>query len=336
MSVETVAASDPVDLRHWASETKHFYIRPAPIDRYLTRLRLPFLAYQVFWYHWDIGKRNGNFLSEVPISEVAKELGCDDSSVTRAYQRLKAEGLIRRQDPGRDPENPYRQATAITEVLLPPAALKLLRGAPNRRLRHPSLPVAEQGNCTTSAEATPGTSGAATCLNSNTLVQDPEAASWSRPPGAMQIACRALSKMSIAEKTRYIAFREGKATALEWDPDTALSIEERHITSMTLRQARLSQSRPPSEPRPTLTRKPPAPRKLDTLRIAALRHKLTQLLELKHVPDRLQEITWAVERGALAKHDLPLAVNIALKKVREGQWTRPYRMPPHFQLRVLS
>jgi hypothetical protein len=50
------------------------------------------------------------------------------------------------------------------------------------------------------------------------------------------------------------------------------------------------------------------------------------------VPDRLLEIAWAVERGVLAKHDVHFALNIAVKKVREGQWKRPYRMPPNFQL----
>jgi hypothetical protein len=29
------------------------------------------------------------------------------------------------------------------------------------------------------------------------------------------------------------------------------------------------------------------------------------------------------------------AVNIALKKIREGQWTRPHRMPPNW-MRKLS
>jgi len=29
---------------------------------------------------------------------------------------------------------------------------------------------------------------------------------------------------------------------------------------------------------------------------------------------------------------MPLAVNIALKKLREGAWTRPNRMPPNWMI----
>jgi hypothetical protein len=40
-------------------------------------------------------------------------------------------------------------------------------------------------------------------------------------------------------------------------------------------------------------------------------------------------VVWAVEEGALRRFEMPLAVNIALKKIREGAWSRPNRMPPN-------
>ena len=40
-----------------------------------------------------------------------------------------------------------------------------------------------------------------------------------------------------------------------------------------------------------------------------------------------------MEEGALRRFEVPLAANIALKKLREGAWTRPNRMPPNW-LRV--
>jgi hypothetical protein len=47
----------------------------------------------------------------------------------------------------------------------------------------------------------------------------------------------------------------------------------------------------------------------------------------------LGEIIYAVEEGALAKFPIALAVNIALKKIREGLWSCPSRMPPDWDLR---
>jgi hypothetical protein len=44
-------------------------------------------------------------------------------------------------------------------------------------------------------------------------------------------------------------------------------------------------------------------------------------------------VVFAVEEGALAKFPVPLAVNIALKKIREGVWSCPNRMPPDWGVR---
>ena len=44
----------------------------------------------------------------------------------------------------------------------------------------------------------------------------------------------------------------------------------------------------------------------------------------------LRQLVWAVEEGALRRFEVALGVNIALKKIREGAWTRPNRMPPNW------
>jgi len=41
----------------------------------------------------------------------------------------------------------------------------------------------------------------------------------------------------------------------------------------------------------------------------------------------------AGQLGALLKFPIPLAVNIALKKVRDGLWSCPHQMPPDWRLR---
>ena len=45
----------------------------------------------------------------------------------------------------------------------------------------------------------------------------------------------------------------------------------------------------------------------------------------------MREILWSMEEGALNRYEIPLAINTALKLVREGRWTRPNRMPPNWR-----
>jgi len=41
-----------------------------------------------------------------------------------------------------------------------------------------------------------------------------------------------------------------------------------------------------------------------------------------------RQVLWSIEAGALRQFGIMHAINIALKKIREGQWSRPHRMPP--------
>jgi hypothetical protein len=62
--------------------------------------------------------------------------------------------------------------------------------------------------------------------------------------------------------------------------------------------------------------------------LARTRKRLQDAVANHEAAEVLRQVVWAVEEGALRRFDLPLAVNIALKKIREGAWTRPNRMPP--------
>ena len=95
------------DLRTALVRTKYFNLYPQPLERWLWKQGLPQAAERVFWLHWTEGRRNGDWCSEIPLKRVARECCIDPSTVTRAYQVLKALGLIRRADPGRDPSNPF-------------------------------------------------------------------------------------------------------------------------------------------------------------------------------------------------------------------------------------
>ena len=114
---------------------KYFSLRPKPLERWLWQQSLPQTAERVFWLHWEEGMRNGDWCSEIPLKRVARECCVDPSTVTRAYQLLKFRGLIRREDPGRDPDKPFCQATAITEVRLPREFITELGKSPNRTQR---------------------------------------------------------------------------------------------------------------------------------------------------------------------------------------------------------
>ena len=95
---------------------KYFSVRPKPLEQWLWKAGIAPSAERVFWLHWQEGSRHPDWCSEIPIKRVAQQCCLDVSTVTRAYQLLHRLGLIRRQDPGRDPANPFQQATAVTEL----------------------------------------------------------------------------------------------------------------------------------------------------------------------------------------------------------------------------
>ena len=49
-----------------------------------------------------------------------------------------------------------------------------------------------------------------------------------------------------------------------------------------------------------------------------------------------RQVLWSMEEGALRRFEPRLAINIALKKIREGAWTRPNRMPPNWLVNARS
>src|SRR3569833_2283323 len=112
---------------------KYFCLRPRPLEKWLWSKRIPASAERVFWLHWQEGMQRGDWCSEIPLSAIARECQIDVSTVTRAYQLLTKLGCLRRTDQGRDPANPFQQATALTEIRIPRELLIDLNRYPNRR-----------------------------------------------------------------------------------------------------------------------------------------------------------------------------------------------------------
>ena len=320
-----MSIDSPFDPRTALVRTKYFNQYPQPLERWLWKQKLPQAAERVFWLHWAQGRRNGDWCSEIPLKRVALECCIDPSTVTRAYQLLKALGLIRREDPGRDPNNPFCQATAITEVRLPREFVTELGRSPNRPLKDPSSPEAV-------AAQTPQ------------LVQSPQPTATAEPTAAPAPApspragrpsrqeTQALwSRASQAEQARYFIASRDRLTTLEFDPDTRLTPEDRGQILAQLTQVAAAK---PSPTTPRLQNSAPSayvgPRHLSALDMARTRKRILDAVPAGAAPEILRQVLWAVERGALRRFEVPMALNIALKKIREGAWSKPNRMPPNW------
>jgi hypothetical protein len=292
---------------------KYFSLRPKPLEKWLWAAKAPGSAERVFWYHWDIGHQNGSWVSQVPLRIVAKECGLDVATVTRAYQWLKGRGLLRRVDGGRDDANPFRQATALTEVFVPHELVKRLAAEPSRRRA--------EGTAAATARAAPPAVNAA---------EMPSGAG--APPTATPTVSRCesraiLQKLSDGERGRLYAAQRDRKNELEFDADTRLTEPERAHVLHTVRL--IASARPTSTPALTLrTSKPRA--RLSVLQLAETRARIQKAKgegDARDVQQLLREVAWSVEEGALAKFEPGHALAIACKKIREGAWSTPFRMP---------
>ncbi|MBS0393061.1 MAG: hypothetical protein JSR54_00475 [Proteobacteria bacterium] len=302
---------------------KYFTMRPKPLERWLWQQGLPASAERVYWYHWDLGAQNGTWCSQVPLRLVARDCCLDPATVTRAYQLLRRLDLLRRQDPGRDPGNPFQQATAVTEVRVPRELVTRLAQAPNRRAG-PAAAVA--------GPALPAADAPAPASQPNAAGTDPAGVAPSRDESR-----RIFSKLSAGERTRFSSASAHRRTSLEFDADTRLSPTDRaHVlaTLESLARARPAAATAPAAATPRAHRA--LPRRLTAVEVLKVQSGLRTLASARaEVPSAalLGEIVYAAEEGALAKFPVPLALNIALKKVREGLWSSPYRMPPDWSAR---
>ena len=299
------------DPRSALVRTKYFSLHPKPLERWIWRQALPPAAERVFWLHWEAGMQNGDWCSEIPLKRVALECCVDTSTVTRAYQVLKSLDLIRREDPGRDPNNPFQQATAITEVRLPRELVSELSRSPNRPIKA-AQPVPAREAPKTAHQPTPE------------LVLRPE------PQLPNREETKALwGRASATEKTRYFLASRDRLTSMEFDLNTQLTPENRGQILAQL--AQLAAARPaPNPAKLNAAAASQGPRQLSVLELARARKQILECVPAGEGAELLRQVIWAAEQGALRRFPLRLAINTALKKIREGCWSRPYRMPPNW------
>ena len=310
MSIET--SSDP---RVALVREKYFSLRPKPLERWLWSAKAPGSAERVFWYHWHIGHQNGSWISQVPLRIVAKECGVDVATVTRAYQWLKARGLVRRVDAGRDDANPFRQATAFTEVFVPRELVGRLAAEPNRRR--------------TSAErvTAPEVRQAARALGATQTSVPVVSAARAAPAVSRRESQAILQKLSDGERGRLYGAQRDRKTELAFDVDTRLAEVERAHVLETLRL--VARARPTTAPA-SAVRRVPTQTRLSVLTLVETRARIRKAKgegDSRKVEQLLREVAWSVEEGALAKFEAAHALSIACKKIREGVWSTPFRMP---------
>lgn len=312
------------DPRDVLVQDKYYTHLPDPLLDWLIRARIPDSAKRVFLAHWRAGQINGDWCSEIPLKALAAQCQLDVSTVTRAYQLLARHGLIRRQDPGRDPARPFQQAVALTEVRLPRELVQKLDQYPNRRTQEVRSGGSASPRESSAAPAAPG-------------VPVPEIASADPFSGLSlrertKTLNRLIERMSAAERVRYHdAVRLFQAT-ITFDPESRLSAEEqRTVLQLLSRMAKASLANA-AAPRPGVPtgRSEPQPRRLSALEIARLRRDLQAARGTSDVDELLREVLWSVEEGALSRFAPLHATRIALKKIREGAWSRPNRMPPQW------
>jgi hypothetical protein len=311
-SVRPYETSDPRDT---LVREKYFSLRPKPLEKWLWEARSPGSAERVFWYHWDIGHQNGSWVSQVPLRIVAKECGLDVATVTRAYQWLKARGLLRRVDAGRDDANPFRQATALTEVFVPRDLVKRLASEPNRRRG--------EGKA---AAASPARAAAQTPRPAE-LPSASIAPATAAPVVSRNESRAILQKLSDGERNRLYAAQRDRRTEVEFDADSRLTELERAHVLHTVRL--IAAARPASAPPTTSMTSRPRVR-LSVLQLAETRARIRKAKgegDARDVQQLLREVAWSVEEGALARFEPTHALAIACKKIREGAWSTPFRMP---------
>jgi hypothetical protein len=298
---------------------KYFSLRPKPLERWLWSQGIPAAAERVFWLHWQEGLQRGDWCSEVPLKRVARECCVDPSTVTRSYQLLAKLGCLRRTDPGRDPANPFNQATAVTEVRVPRELLVELDRHPNRRSG--SSPKAEKAG---EAVATPEPS----ICDPSEVPKPADPFAGLRGRDRLKALGQLTSRFSASEETRYREAVRVHLCHLEFDIDSKLSADERGRVLQFLACLAVEPARAvhPVSSGPVK----PKPRTLSMFELARLKRDLQSVTTSEGAPELMRQVVWSIEKGSLQRFSPLHALHIALKKIREGAWTRPNRMPPNW------
>jgi hypothetical protein len=142
-----------------------------------------------------------------------------------------------------------------------------------------------------------------------------------------------MRKLSDTERAAFFVASRDRRTMMTFDAASVLRPDERGRVLELLTQ--ISTERPAAAPaaRPSSPAKPlefAKTRQLSALEAARLRKRVGEVVPTAAGAEVFRQVLWSMEEGALRRFDPRLAANIAIKKIREGVWTRPNRMPPNW------
>jgi hypothetical protein len=314
------SACDPRDV---LTRQKYFSLRPRPLEQWLWKQGVPASAERVFWLHWQEGMIRRDWCSEIGLRRVATHCDLDVSSVTRAYQLLTKLGLIRRQDPGRDPARPFERAVTITEVRMPLELVQGLNRYPDRA-RPEQVPASSNAVATTAMEDTEPLKSVGPAAS-----RDPFEGMCGRE--RMRALTHLVNLMSAAERRQYDDALRTCDSKLTFDADTKFTATQQEKVLQFLAIVGRKPMMPIASAAPSLaTERSPKTRRLSVFELARIRRAIQQERVQRDSAEVLREVVWSVEEGALSRFASLHAVRIALKKIREDAWTRPNKMPPNW------
>ena len=318
----------PIDPRHTLVQNKYYTHVPDPLFDLFVAKRIPRAAILVFLTYWKAGMIHGDFCAEIPIETVAERCGISTSAVTRAYQILIRHKLICRIDPGRDASRPFRQAVALTEVRLPESLLSQLHQYPNRGGKaeqpespcQPELPPTDAHN---QEQAKPP------------IVELPDPLAGFTGKSRIKALKQLLAPMSAPERARYDEALSKRLSSMPFDSPSGMSPEQQRKTNQHLAlMARPRLDLPACSAQVLKSSGPPTPRRLSTAELARIRRGVLNTAPIGQADELVRQIAWSIEEGALNRFTPLHASRIALKKLREGAWQRPHRMPPNWALKL--
>jgi hypothetical protein len=135
--------------------------------------------------------------------------------------------------------------------------------------------------------------------------------------------------LSPAERERWHQAICGTVEHLVFDPNTEVPA----AIQAEIQEYLAARRRP--EPLPAAPVAAPSSRsggrRLSVFEVARLRRSVQQFAGTQSADELSRQILWSIEavNGSLRQFVPAHALNIAVKKLREGLWTRPNRMPPN-------
>jgi hypothetical protein len=141
--------------------------------------------------------------------------------------------------------------------------------------------------------------------------------------------------LSATERDAYHQSLRLHLPTMSFDPDSKVSTEKRAFLIQALVTLATDSHTPgnasANTESPSATQTPKAPqRKLSLFHVARLKRDIQSATSSSAAPELLRQVVWSIEAGALRRFSPLHALNIALKKIRAGSWTRPHRMPPNW------